>query len=96
MGTLTADLEAANTKAQRFEAALNGLLEKQRKAVPDHLQALLDKLDPVEQLEWLAGNTDKLNSNSGIPSTPKGQNGMTEAQKQEASKSAQRFTRSRF
>lgn len=96
VGTLTADLEAATEEAKRYKAALNGLLEKQRKAVPEHLVALLDKLDPVEQLEWLSNNTDKLISNNGVPATPKGQNGMTEAQKQEASKDAQRFYRSRF
>lgn len=92
---LTTKLETATAKAERFEAALNGLLEKQRKAVPEHLVALLDKLDPVEQLEWLASNTDKLTV-GGVPGTPKGQNGMTDAQKQEASKDAQRFYRSRF
>lgn len=94
--TLTAQVESNQSEAQRYKAALSGLLEKQRKAVPEHLHTLLDKLDPVEQLEWLAGNTDKLTPNTGVPGTPKGNNGMTEEQKQQASKDASSFYRSRF
>lgn len=50
------ELEPAAEKAERFEAALTKLLTEEKKAVPDHLTSLLDRLDPAEQLEWIAAN----------------------------------------
>lgn len=66
-----AQLEAIEPKAQRYEAALVKLLEAQRKSIPDHVITLLDKLDPADQLEWIAGNQSKLAQPSGAPATPK-------------------------
>ncbi len=64
-------LEAFEQKAQRYEAALTKLLETQRKSIPEHVISLLDKLDPAEQLEWIATNQSKIVQPSGAPATPK-------------------------
>lgn len=51
-----AELEPTVAKAERYEAALTKLLTEERKAVPEYVHPILDKLDPAEQLEWIAGN----------------------------------------
>lgn len=94
--TLTTQLEAEQGKAQRYEKALTAMLAEQRKRVPEHLHGLLDKLDPAEQLEWIAGNGDKLTTATGVPATPKQQGGMTDAQREKAQKDASRFYRNKF
>ncbi len=50
------ELEPLKVKAERYEAALTTLLTEERKAVPEYVQPILDKLDPAEQLEWIAQN----------------------------------------
>ncbi len=94
--TLTTQLEAVTAKADRHEKALLALLAEQMKAVPEHLHSLLSKLDAVEQLEWIAGNADKLKTaTNGVPPTPKPtvSDGFD---KEKAMKDAERFYRSRF
>ncbi len=94
--TLTTQLEAATAKADRHEKALLALLAEQLKAVPEHLHSLLSKLDAVEQLEWIAGNADKMKTaTNGVPPTPKPavSDGFD---KDKALKDAERFYRSRF
>lgn len=52
---------AADKKAlERYQSALKAQLEAARKDLPAHITALLDKLDPVEQLTWLAENREAL------------------------------------
>lgn len=91
-----AKLEAEQAKAQRYEKALNVYLADQRKRVPEHLYSLLDKLDPVEQLEWISTNGDKLTTANGVPATPKPQAGMTDADRQRAQKETERYYRNKF
>lgn len=68
--------EAVQAKADRYEAALKKQLEAQRAAMPKHILALLDKLDPAEQLEYIATNADALKvtppKGPGSPPPPKG------------------------
>lgn len=94
--TLTTQLEAVTAKADRHEKALTKLLAEQLKAVPEHLHSLLSKLDAVEQLEWIAGNADKMKTaTNGVPPTPKPT--VTDGfDKEKAVKDAERFYRSRF
>lgn len=47
-------------KAQRYEAALRAQVAELRKDLPEHITALLDKMDAAEQLEYLATNRAKL------------------------------------
>jgi chromosome segregation ATPase len=73
-----------DAKAKRYEEAVTAQLKTAKAQVPEHLHSLLEKLDPVEQLEWIANNADKIkeqsNKLSGIPRTPKpvGDNGKDE------------------
>lgn len=93
---LTGKLETTAQKAERYEKALGLMLAEQRKRVPDHLHTLLDKLDPVEQLEWIAGNADKLTGANGVPATPKPAAGLNDAQREKAQADATRFYRNKF
>lgn len=62
------DLKAIHTK---YEKAIKAHLETQREGLPDHVLALLDKLDPVDQLEYIANNADALKIKpKGLPKTP--------------------------
>jgi hypothetical protein len=103
-----AELEPQAEKAQRFETALLKLLESEKAEVPEHVATLLEKLDPVEQLEWIASNRDKLkpaepgqpepDKTRGVPKTPQrgDARGATEEQKRAAQQQAARFYRNRF
>lgn len=65
-----AELEA---KAGRYESALTTLLKTQKEGLPAHILGLLEKLDPVEQLSWIASNREALGAkpaSGGIPPTP--------------------------
>jgi hypothetical protein len=71
-----AELEPYKAKAERYEAALTALLTEERKAVPEHLHPLLDRMDPAEQLEYIAGHRDQLappanGAVAGVPPTPR-------------------------
>ena len=50
------ELEPFKAKAEKQETALKAILEKERKGREEGVLALLDRLDPTEQLEWLAAN----------------------------------------
>jgi len=71
-----ATLEAENKKN---EEALTKYLEAARKDLPEHILALLDKLDTVDQLEYIAANRETLGAK--LPDGPgklpksKGNNG---------------------
>lgn len=60
-----ADLEPFKDKAERYEAALKTHLDAERKSLPGHITALLDKLDVAEQLEWIAGNREAIEKADG-------------------------------
>lgn len=48
------ELEPLKDKAERYEAALTKLLAEERKGVPEYVIPILDKLEPDEQLAWIA------------------------------------------
>jgi hypothetical protein len=81
--TRIAELEPFEAKATRYEAALTSLLDVQRKDLPKHITALLDKLDAAEQLEWIAANQEALKvpaaGTTAVPGTPR-PNGQTQTQ----------------
>lgn len=62
-----AEAEPYKTKAERAEAALTKLLEEERKGLPKHVTTLLDKLDPVDQLEYIAKNREALGAKPAPP-----------------------------
>lgn len=60
-------------KATRYQGALDTFLKVQKEGLPAHILGLLDKLDPVEQLNWIAENREALGKPAaagGIPATP--------------------------
>jgi len=61
------ELEPHKAKAEKYEAALSKLLASQRKDLPAHVLKLLDKLDPAEQLEYIAENREALVPNKASP-----------------------------
>jgi plasmid stabilization system protein ParE len=62
-----AEVEAASTERDRYKAALGGYLENERKGLPDHILTLLDRFDPVAQLEYIAANRDTLRPAATTP-----------------------------
>lgn len=80
-----AEVETVQERATRYEAALTSHLDSQRKDLPAHVLSLLDKLDPVDQLEWIAANREVLaKPTNGIPPTPKptDRNALSDAEQQ--------------
>lgn len=86
-------LESATTRAQRYEAALGQQVQALRKDLPKHLAPLLDKLDVVEQLEWLAANREQLATprTTGVPATPRAQGGLDAAAQEDARRASATF-----
>lgn len=87
----------------RYKAALDGYVKTAKADLPKHILALLDKLDPVDQLAYIAENAAALKSagtgqgadKKGPPASPKGSNGQQPTD--EAARAAQaRFTHNRF
>jgi molecular chaperone GrpE (heat shock protein) len=70
------ELEPVKGNLERYQKALEAHLKAQREGLPAHIVALLDKLDVVEQLEWIAANREALagdekKSPPGVPPNPK-------------------------
>jgi hypothetical protein len=70
-----AELEAATTERDRYRTALDGYLKNEREGLPAHILTLLDRLDPVAQLEYIAANRVTLRPATtpaeGPPPSPK-------------------------
>lgn len=98
LSTVEADLAATKEKAERYETALTAYLATLRKTVPAHLIGLLDKLDPVDQIDWIAANGDKLNAQpvAGVPGTPKQKGSQTEADREAAQAAQSGFYKGKF
>jgi hypothetical protein len=63
LATAKTELEAAKTHeqtAEKYRKALIAQLAIEKKAFPAHVVALLDKLDPLEQMEWITTNAEAL------------------------------------
>lgn len=92
------ELEKANSEISTYKAeleaqtaVLQSLYESRKALVPEMFQPLLDSMDLVKRLEWIAANEFKLkpaNGANGIPPTPnpKGQGELTPDQRRERSK----------
>ena len=86
--TLTEQLDAQKDTLARYEKALTAHVAAQSEDVPDGVKTLLGKLDPVEQLEWLAANRETLlqQKRQGVPATPGADVSMDETQRETARK----------
>lgn len=66
------DLEATTTQLTRYQGAFKKLLEDKRSNLPEPVTKLLDQLDPLDQLEWIAENGSNLTQTfKPVPETPK-------------------------
>lgn len=67
-----ADLSPKAQRAEKLEAVLAKQLEAQRKDLPAHITAVLDKLDVAEQLDYLAehGSAFRAPISSASPTNP--------------------------
>lgn len=61
------EAEAVTEENERLAAALERTLKAQREGLPEHVITLLDRLDPVEQMEYLADNAEILKKSPGGP-----------------------------
>lgn len=64
------ELSPKATQADRYEQALQAHLDAQRKGLPAHITALLDKLDAPDQLTWIAENRESLTAPAVSTSSP--------------------------
>lgn len=86
------ELEGAKetaTQLSRYKKTVTTYLEAQRKALPAPILSLLDKLDPVDQLEWIAMNAAELTKPSApdINAGARGNGttkGLTDAEREQA------------
>lgn len=70
--TATGDLETANSQLKRYKTALTQQLEAAKKDLPEATLELLNRLDPVEQLEYLAKHGQSIAPKpNGVPPSPK-------------------------
>jgi hypothetical protein len=68
---LHARIKDADTLAKerdRYAGALKAQLQAAKDGLPPHIVTILDKLDPVEQLEWIAANREHLRKGDGVGS----------------------------
>lgn len=54
------ELEPVTTERDRYKGVLETLLAAERKGLPKHITALLDKLDVADQLAWIAENRETI------------------------------------
>lgn len=69
---LSAQVETLEPEIERYKNALEAQLAAVRDGLPEHILALLDRLDPVEQIEYLADNSEHLRARNGagVPPSP--------------------------
>ncbi len=92
------ELESVLEKAERYGGVLTKLLETQRAGLSEAITKLLDKLDPVDQLEWLAANKETISKTKqdGPPPTPPPDGGANSKQLEEAKEEFARKVRNWF
>jgi len=67
------ELEPLGEQVTRYKGALDKYLQAEKKDLPKHVLVLLDKLDPVEQIEYLSANREelgKVGARAGVPASP--------------------------
>lgn len=97
--SLTGERTALSERAERAEQALGDYLATLTEGLPAHILSLLEKLDVVEQLEYITANHQELKVRpGGPPETPKPGERRTfdEGQRQQAQEQTARFYKRRF
>lgn len=69
-----AELTTVREQADRYKAALEKYLVAEKQDLPKHVLTLLEKLDPVDQIEYIAANRAELGKPQeqlkGVPPSP--------------------------
>lgn len=78
------EMETVRTRQADYEKAITGYLMTEKNGLSEPILALLEKLDPLDQLAWIAENKAKLlPANNGkaqhspVPATPAPDNGKS-------------------
>ena len=81
-GDHTAELEGLRTTLDNYRSSVAGTLAERKRGLPSGVCALLEKLEPLEQLEWLTTNGGALASAppAGVTPSPKPQAGPLPAE----------------
>jgi len=66
------ELEPLSEQVERYRNALEKSLAAEKKDLPRHVLVLLEKLDPVDQIEYLSENREGLGKplRTGVPASP--------------------------
>jgi DNA repair exonuclease SbcCD ATPase subunit len=94
---LEPQLETLQERAERYEKALTAHAEQAMANVPAFVKPLLEKMDPVEQLAYIAEHEEEFATESGgsagPPKTPKpnGDGDMTDKERRRRAVSARRI-----
>jgi len=83
-------LQASEDQAEKYKKALDGILAAQKKDLPKHIVELLEKMDPVEAMEYITKHAKDLGAKPLTYSeTPDGkEKKVSDDDKKEAQKAA--------
>lgn len=70
LDALEAQVKTLAGQNEKYVSAIKAKLDAERKGLPEHITALLDRLDPADQLEWLAANGEAAKKPTGGSTTP--------------------------
>ncbi|HEY3310564.1 MAG TPA: hypothetical protein VGK00_02885 [Anaerolineales bacterium] len=94
------ELEPASEQVTRYKSALDKYLEAEKKDLPKHVLVLLEKLDPVDQMEYLSANRDDIGKASkggeGVPASPNPKARSLSEEEKEAARRGQNSLYSNF
>lgn len=85
-----AELEPFKDQAEKYKKALDSILAAQKKDLPKHIVELLEKMDPVEAMEYITKHAKDLGAKPGTyRETPDGkERSLKDEDKKEAEKAS--------
>jgi predicted ATP-dependent endonuclease of OLD family len=87
------ELEPLGEQVTRYKGALEKYLAAEKKDLPKHVLVLLEKLDPIEQIEYLSANREELGKSGkgpeGVPASPNPKQRTLSEDEQEAARRGQ-------
>lgn len=83
--TLSTQVTTLQDQLKRYEGVFAKQLAEQKRALPEPVQKLLEKMPLLEQSTWIAENAGKLGI-KGVPPTPKGNGGNGNSKDEEVAR----------
>ncbi len=92
------ELEPLSEQVTRYKSALEGSLAAEKKDLPRHVLVLLEKLDPIEQIEYLSANREEFGRSrlAEIPASPSPKERALSEAEQDAARRGQAALYSNF